>query len=80
MFSKEASFFEEGKILLVDKPLGWTSFEVVKRIRWKICRFVNIKKIKVGHAGTLDTKATGQEKLLRKQKNYKNTLKFTVVP
>ncbi|YBU89286.1 MAG: tRNA pseudouridine(55) synthase TruB [Candidatus Walczuchella monophlebidarum] len=88
MFSKEASFFEEGKILLVDKPLGWTSFEVVKRIRWNICRFVNIKKIKVGHAGTLDPKATGllivctgkatkeTEKLQKDSKIYSGTLKL----
>lgn len=88
MFSKEASFFEEGKILLVDKPLGWTSFEVVKRIRWNICRFVKIKKIKVGHAGTLDPKATGllivctgkatkeTEKLQKDSKIYSGTLKL----
>lgn len=51
--------FREGQILLVDKPLGWTSFEVVKKIRWKICNRYNLKKIKVGHSGTLDPRATG---------------------
>lgn len=48
-----------GKILLIDKPLDWTSFDVVKKIRWNICKSFGIKKIKVGHAGTLDPKATG---------------------
>lgn len=51
--------FQEGKILLIDKPLDWTSFDVVKKIRWNICKAFNIKKIKVGHAGTLDPKASG---------------------
>ncbi len=45
--------FEEGKVLLIDKPLGWTSFDVIGRIR----KIVNVKK--VGHAGTLDPLATG---------------------
>lgn len=51
--------FQEGKVLLIDKPLDWTSFDVVKKIRWNICKGFGIKKIKVGHAGTLDPKATG---------------------
>jgi len=45
--------------LLVDKPLGWTSFDVVNFIRSFICKVYGIKKIKVGHAGTLDPMATG---------------------
>ena len=49
----------EGKILLVDKPLEWTSFDVVNKIRGTIRHTFNIKKIKVGHAGTLDPLATG---------------------
>lgn len=49
----------EGRILLIDKPLDWTSFDVVKKIRWNICNGFGIKKIKVGHAGTLDPKASG---------------------
>tara|TARA_B100001564_G_scaffold262402_1_gene224080 strand:+ start:794 stop:1486 length:693 start_codon:yes stop_codon:yes gene_type:complete len=51
--------FIEGAILLVDKPLTWTSFDVVKKIRYEIINHFNIKKIKVGHAGTLDPLATG---------------------
>ena len=51
--------FISGKILLIDKPLNWTSFQVVNKIRWKIRKSYNIKKIKVGHAGTLDPLATG---------------------
>lgn len=48
-----------GKILLIDKPLDWTSFDVVKKIKWKLKKELQLKKIKVGHAGTLDPKATG---------------------
>lgn len=51
--------FKEGQILLFDKPLGWTSFQLVNKIRWLIRKNFNIKKIKVGHAGTLDPLATG---------------------
>ncbi len=51
--------FIEGEILCFDKPLGWTSFDLVAKIRYKISRFLNVKKIKVGHAGTLDPLATG---------------------
>ena len=45
--------FIEGAILPIDKPLNWTSFDVVKKIRNEIINHFNIKKIKVGHAGTL---------------------------
>jgi tRNA pseudouridine55 synthase len=51
--------FTEGEVLCVNKPLQWTSFNVVNRIRWKIIKTLKIKKIKVGHAGTLDPLATG---------------------
>lgn len=51
--------FQNGEILLVNKPLGWTSFDVVNKLRWNLKRKLNIKKIKVGHAGTLDPLATG---------------------
>lgn len=51
--------FQEGEILYLDKPLGWTSFDAVKRTRGAITRRLKIKKIKVGHAGTLDPLATG---------------------
>lgn len=51
--------FQNGQVLIVDKPLNWTSFQVVNKIRWVIRRKFNLKKIKVGHAGTLDPLATG---------------------
>ena len=51
--------FQNGQVLLIDKPLEWTSFQVVNKIRWEIKQRFNIKKIKVGHAGTLDPLATG---------------------
>ncbi len=51
--------FIEGEVLYVNKPLHWTSFNVVNRIRWVIQKKLKIKKIKVGHAGTLDPLATG---------------------
>lgn len=54
-----AEEFKEGQILLFDKPLNWTSFQVVNKVRWLIRKSCNIKKIKVGHAGTLDPLATG---------------------
>lgn len=51
--------FISGEIIGIDKPLGWTSFDAVKRIRGAIQRRLNMKKFKVGHAGTLDPLATG---------------------
>ncbi|MBP1839316.1 tRNA pseudouridine(55) synthase TruB [Formosa algae] len=48
-----------GQVLLIDKPLHWTSFQAVNKLRWEIRQAFNIKKIKVGHAGTLDPLATG---------------------
>ena len=51
--------FQEGEILYFNKPLGWTSFDLVAKVRYKISRLLNVKKIKVGHAGTLDPLATG---------------------
>lgn len=51
--------FIQGEVLLVDKPYGWTSFDVVNKIRWNLKRALRLKKIKVGHAGTLDPLATG---------------------
>jgi tRNA pseudouridine55 synthase len=49
----------QGHTLIIDKPLGWTSFEVVNKIRYHLRKRLNVKKIKVGHAGTLDPLATG---------------------
>lgn len=57
MLSKED--YLSGQVLLIDKPLNWTSFQVVNKLRWEIRQAFNIKKIKVGHAGTLDPLATG---------------------
>lgn len=51
--------FISGEIIGIDKPLGWTSFDAVKRVRGAIQRRMNVKKFKVGHAGTLDPLATG---------------------
>lgn len=51
--------FLAGETILVDKPYGWTSFDVVKRIRGVMLRRMGVKKMKVGHAGTLDPLATG---------------------
>ena len=57
IFTKEA--FLSGQIILIDKPLNWTSFQVVNKVRWLIKKNIGVKKIKVGHAGTLDPLATG---------------------
>lgn len=51
--------FKNGQVLLIDKPLEWTSFQVVNKIRGVIKKQFDLKKIKVGHAGTLDPLATG---------------------
>jgi len=51
--------YKDGQVLLIDKPLNWTSFQVVNKLRWHIRQKFNLKKIKVGHAGTLDPLATG---------------------
>ena len=51
--------YQSGKTVLVDKPFGWTSFDVVNKIRWNLKQKLGVKNIKVGHAGTLDPLATG---------------------
>ena len=51
--------FQAGEILVFDKPLDWTSFDLVNKVRHHVCKRMHIKKLKVGHAGTLDPKATG---------------------
>ena len=51
--------FLDGEILYIDKPLGWTSFNVVSRVRNSLSRRMGIRRLKVGHAGTLDPLATG---------------------
>ena len=59
MSSEKSTVFEEGKILLFDKPVYWTSFDLVNKVRHMIRNAFGIKKIKVGHAGTLDPLASG---------------------
>jgi tRNA pseudouridine55 synthase len=54
-----AEEFIAGKVILIDKEIDWTSFDVVNKIRISLRNFLNIKKIKVGHTGTLDPLATG---------------------
>ena len=58
---KESKVFDfiQGEILVVNKPLDWTSNDLVQKIRNTLCRLMKIKKLKLGHAGTLDPKATG---------------------
>ncbi|MCD8310158.1 MAG: tRNA pseudouridine(55) synthase TruB [Prevotellaceae bacterium] len=80
--------FQEGEILCFNKPLGWTSFKLVNHVRYHLCRRLGIKKLKVGHAGTLDPLATGVmvlctgkatkriEELQRGTKTYVATLRL----
>jgi len=80
--------FNSGTVLLFDKPLDWTSFDLVNKVRWMIRKKLNVKKIKVGHAGTLDPKATGLviictgkatkdiDSIQREEKEYVATLKL----
>lgn len=51
--------FQQGEVLLFDKELDWTSFDLVQKVRNHLSRMLGVKKLKVGHAGTLDPKATG---------------------
>ena len=51
--------FLNGQLLLIDKPLGWSSFQAVNKLKWVIRKKFDLKKIKIGHAGTLDPLATG---------------------
>jgi len=84
----QSSDIVEGAVLLVDKPLEWTSFDVVNKIRYSICKTLNRKKFKVGHAGTLDPLATGLlivctgkmtkqiESIMSEEKVYTGTIKL----
>ncbi|MEM6892612.1 MAG: tRNA pseudouridine(55) synthase TruB [Bacteroidota bacterium] len=56
---KTAQDFLDGQILLIDKPLEWSSFQAVNKLKWAIRKQFDLKKIKIGHAGTLDPLATG---------------------
>lgn len=85
---KETYDFLGGEVLLFDKDLEWTSFDLVNRVRNTLCRKMGIKKMKVGHAGTLDPLATGLlilctgkstkkiESFQEKEKEYVATLKL----
>jgi tRNA pseudouridine55 synthase len=80
--------FEAGEVVYFNKPLDWTSFDLVNKFRYKLSRKLGLKKIKVGHAGTLDPKATGVmilctgratrqiETFQRQTKEYVATLKL----
>ncbi len=54
-----AEDFQNGQVLLIDKPLQWSSFQVVNKMKWLLKSKLNLKKIKIGHAGTLDPLASG---------------------
>ncbi len=54
-----AEEYQEGQVLLIDKPLTWTSFQVVNKMKWLLKSNLGLKKIKIGHAGTLDPLASG---------------------
>lgn len=56
---KAAGEFQEGQTLLIDKPLHWSSFQAVNKVKWSLKKYLGLKKIKVGHAGTLDPLASG---------------------
>ena len=86
--SNEEYDFEKGEILLFDKELDWTSFDLVRKLRNFLCRQTGVKKLKVGHAGTLDPKATGLmivctgketkniDQIQAKEKEYVATIKL----
>lgn len=56
---KTSEDFLNGQVLLIDKPLEWSSFQAVNALKWAIRKKFDLKKIKIGHAGTLDPLATG---------------------
>ena len=59
MYSKTKEDFLNGQLLLIDKPLEWSSFQAVNKLKWAIRKRFSLKKFKIGHAGTLDPLATG---------------------
>lgn len=59
MIAKTKEDFLNGQLLLIDKPSGWSSFQAVNKLKWAIRKKFELKKIKIGHAGTLDPLATG---------------------
>jgi len=85
---KDSYDFHSGEILLFHKALNWTSFDVVNKVRYELCKKLGVKKLKVGHAGTLDPLATGMivlctgkatkqiESIQAREKEYLATLKL----
>jgi tRNA pseudouridine55 synthase len=59
MISWSAEEVLNGQVLLLDKPLGWTSFQAVNAVKWSLRKALGLKKFKIGHAGTLDPLASG---------------------
>ena len=86
--SIEGYDYQKGEVLLFDKELDWTSFDLIRKLRNFLCRETGIKKLKVGHAGTLDPKATGLmivctgketkniDQIQAKEKEYVATIKM----
>ncbi len=86
--SIDGNDYQKGEILLFDKELDWTSFDLVRKLRNFLCREIGVKKLKVGHAGTLDPKATGLmiictgketkniDLIQAKEKEYVATIRF----
>ena len=78
--------FISGEVLLINKPLNWTSFQVVKKIKSILYQKLTIKKIKIGHSGTLDPLAEGllvictgrMTKLISEIQNYKKSYEATI--
>ena len=68
----EKNIFEDGQVLLFNKPLYWTSFDLVNKVRIMIRAHFGLKKIKIGHAGTLDPLATGLMIICTGKSNKKN--------
>ena len=56
---KKGEDYQKGQVIIINKPLNWTSFDVVKKVKYKLKYKYKIKNIKVGHAGTLDPLAEG---------------------
>lgn len=86
-----ASAYLEGRLILIDKPIHWTSHDVVNKVRNRLTRYCQVKKLKVGHAGTLDPLATGLlilatgkytkhlETLITQSKEYTGSLRLGAV-
>ena len=84
---KNAEDFVNGQLILIDKPLTWTSFQAVNKMKWALKSKLDLKKIKIGHAGTLDPLATGllivlensPRELPKFNRNRKNILELFIL-